>query len=356
MNKNKLIIFPTNKQLEYICEKKPSYNIYIISHDNINMNQMGVIQLNEQTIKTLGTDVDVLCCHEEGLYWINTFGNKDWNYQFSPKLFELLEKDKFKDYLSAHNILNAKYSKGIENIDKYPIISKPIIGFGSIGVKKINNQTEFNKQLNAYNQIQMLSRIKPYKEKYFSSIENIFIFEEFIAGTFYRTPFIVYDNTIKYVFPIKGITTTFRENSDFHWTDFEYGESERRIASDICITLENLLNVFELKSGVYVAEFIVSKDNNIYLLELSPRQTSERIAKIIELSTGIDLEKIAIDIFFHEATINISCERHIRMKITRSSSIMEDIDYKIIEIQKEQSVYGDNIITVYSERKKEYES
>lgn len=355
MSKNKLIIFPTRKQLDYICEKELNYNIYIISHDNLSTNKKGIVILNEHTVKELGEEVDVLCCHEESIYWSNVFGNRKWNYQFSTQMFDLLEKDKFKDYLSEHGILNAMYKKRVEDINRYPIIAKPIIGFGSIGVKKVNNEIEYKQQLSDYNLKKMISRINPYKEKYFTSVDNVFIFEEFISGTFYRTPFIVYENNIKHIFPTKGNETTYRENSDFHWTDFEYGESERAIALDMFAVLKQLLILFGLKNGVYVAEFIVSKNNEIYLLELSPRQTSERIAKLIQLSTGVDLEKIAIDIFLDNATITTSCERFIRMQIKRSCPIMEDKNYKLIEVHEEKSVYGDNIIIIYSERMTKYE-
>lgn len=360
MNRKKLIIFPEKKQVEYICSMSWKNTVYIILNYDIEVPSKtevnNCIILREcdslvEKISEIGMDVDVLCCHEEGLYWLNRFGNSKWNYQFSVKMFDLLTKNKFKDYLFQYDILNAEYYENVDEIRKYPVIMKPIIGFGSIGVKLLNDFSELQKELELPNKESIYQKIKPYQDKYFAGIENSFIFEKYISGYFYRTPFVILENEVAYVFPVRGNNTTYKEVSDFHWTDFEYGVNEKKVAKEISILLRKLMNVFNLKDGVYVAEFIITDNGDIYLLELSPRQTSGRIAKIIKLATGIDLERIAIDIFADSVNIMQFDNRNIRMRIERNDNILAESNYEIIEVKQEKSVYGDIIKTIYYERK-----
>ena len=362
MSRKKLIIFPTKKQLDYINNFSIEYELYIILHnfecERVRTKKYIIISevyFTEAIENELGTEVDVLCCHEESLYWLKKFGNKKWNYQFSTVLLDLLTKDKFKDYLFKYKILNSKYSKDINGIIMYPIIIKPIIGFGSIGVKKVNNYFELKKYEDTYNKEKLCSKIKPYQEKYFDKTDNIFIYEEYINGFFYRTPFVVLKNEIKFIFPIKGKSVTYRKNSDFHWTDFEYGNDEKKIVPLIYNVLKKLLDIFELKNGVYVAEFIISTNEDVYLLEMSPRQTSSRISKLIELATGLDLEKMAIEIFLSSSQVIKLDNCNIRMRIERDKTSFNDNKYKIVEVQEEISVYGDKIMVIYYERKCENE-
>lgn len=354
MNK-KLIIFPTKKQLEYLVKKNSTDNFYVIVRDKDAVDESNIIRVINGEEKLLGNNVDVLCCHEEGMYWLRTHGNANWNNIFLPNMVNLVTKKSFKECLIKNGIKSASFCEDEAQIQEYPIIAKPIVGFGSIGVKRIDSENELKLYLSETSMEEMQSRIKPYKDKYFQDMENTIIFEEFIPGDFYRTPFVVYDNEIRYIFPVKGNKTTYRRNSDFHWTDFEYGVNERNIASYLKGILENLKDLFKLQSGVYVAEFIVNEDNEVYLLEFSPRQTSDRIARIIQLASGIDLEQLAIDLFLGEKIQEISLNRTIRMQILRSEDTKVEGNYLFIEKKEEGSVYGDRITTMYTEKVQIYE-
>lgn len=324
-------------------------------HDKDAVEQDNIRCIMDGEEKTLGNDIDVLCCHEEGMYWLRTHGILKWNNLFLPDMVNLVTKKSFKDYIIENCIKTANYCENAEYIQEYPMIAKPIIGFGSIGVKRIENEEDLRSYLSQTSLEEMQARIKPYKDRYFEDIENSVIFEEFIPGDFYRTPFVVYGNEIKYVFPVKGKKTTYRKNSDYHWTDFEYGDAERKMVPYLNDTLKRLMNLFELQNGVYVAEFIVSKDNEVYLLEFSPRQTSDRIARIIQLASGIDLEKLAIDLFLGCNLPEMLSKRTIRMQILRSQDVRPETNYVFIEKKEEGSVYGDKITTMYTEKVQTHE-
>lgn len=354
MNK-KLIIFPTKKQLKYLESKSSIDDFYVLVRDNDVVEQENIRCIIDSDKNILENDMDVLCCHEEGMYWLRIHGRSKWNNIFAPDMVNLVNKKSFKDYLIKNDIRTANYCENTEHIQGYPIVVKPIIGFGSIGVKRIENKEDLKSYLAKKTLEDMYARIKPYKDRYFEDIENSVIFEEFISGDFYRTPFVVYDNEIKYVFPVKGIKTTYRKNSDYHWTDFEYGDNERKMVPYLNDSLQRLLTLFELQNGVYVAEFIISEEKEAYLLEFSPRQTSERIARIIQLASGIDLEKLAIDLFLGYNLPEISLHRTIRMQILRSQDVSLETNYLFIEKKEEGSVYGDKIMIMYTEKVPVYE-
>ena len=301
--------------------------------------------------ESLGADADVLCCHEEGLYWLKKFGNMYWNYQFSPEIFGLLTKNAFKNHLLKNNIPNADYCDKISDVKSFPIIVKPIIGFGSIGVKMINNLSELENYLNIYGKEIINAKIKKYNDKYFDTIENFYIFEKYISGHFYRTPFVVLKNKVEYIFPVAGKETTPIKDTDFHWTDFEYGSSEREIAVTLQPILNKLLKLFNLKSGVYVSEFIISDQGEAYLLELSPRQTSSRIARLIKLSAGLDMEKFAVDIFLSDIDKKPLTNNNVRMRIERNGSRLDEKIYSSVDSMEEKNVYDDIIQTVYYEKR-----
>lgn len=347
---DKLLVFPTIEQLHYLSKIKSDAKIYFVPRFETDIAQATVPAVTAAAAAALGESVDVLCCHEEGMYWIRNFGNPKWKYSFSAKMLELLTKDRFKDHISAHGIRNAHYVEKISDIPHYPVVIKPIIGFGSIGIKLAEDESACREQLDMVNQAELTKGIAPYKNKYFKNIRNRFIFEEYIDGVFYRTPFVVAQKRLQYVFPVRGSKTTPRTSSDFHWTEFEYGDCERKTAAKLRAELEKLAVLFDLTDGVFVAEFLVTDNGEIYLLELSPRQTSSRIAKLIELAEGIRLEELAVDLFLHQPLKKCTCKKSIRMQILRGDEYVPDNGYRIVQTQREKSVYGDAILTVYCER------
>lgn len=215
-----LLIFPTRNQLEYIKKQYPNYSVNVVTHNSEWAIEEGYKVITDD-IDLVDENVDVLCCHEEGMYWLKSYRMNSWNLQYSDMIFDLLAKDKFKLFLNDNDVKNARFWYEENNTMNYPIIMKPVIGFGSIAVKKIVNHAELEKGLTKWNQEELLKMINPYKDKYFSELENYFILEEYINGGFYRTPFVMINGKIVCMFPIKGIATSFRDNSDFHWTEFE---------------------------------------------------------------------------------------------------------------------------------------
>lgn len=357
MNKTLLFIFPTKRQLDYI-ESLDEYNchIYVVLKNNMyrdvncNNKQITVLKESDEKEKIPTVNVHVFCGNEEALYWLKQKRNVNWTYPFSPYIFQLLSKYDFKKFLTENHIRTAQYCKNANYFKTYPIVAKPTIGFGSIGVKYLNSSQALKQYLQDYEKHVLNSNIKKYKEMYFSDEENFCFFEEYIKGNFYRTPFITIDNEIKYIFPIHGKHITLQENSDFHWTEFEYGDNEIDIAVKFKPLLQSLISVLNLQSGVFVAEFMITESGEIMILEMSPRQTSSRIARIVQLSSGLDLEKAAIDIFLNRKDITVEEHKSIGLRLINSQEkFTPSENCYVIETWEDKNVYGDCIKSIFYE-------
>lgn len=354
MKENILLIFPTKKQLNYFRRYYSECVYYVVSHDKIENDEIFIYILDNDNFN-IPDNVKVFCCHEEGIYWLKCNIKKSWELQFSFKLFSVILKDDFKKYLSSIGIKNSLFWYNKNQITQYPVVIKPIIGFGSIGVKIINNEMELGRVVHNENLKSLLTSITPYKNKYFLREKNGFIFEQYISGDFFRVPFVLKDGNVKYIFPIKGNETTYRNNSDFHWTEFELGPISKLVYDSMKDLLTKLTRELKMTAGVFIAEFLVDEQDDVFLLEMSPRQPSSRICKMIEYYSGIDLELLAIDLFFSIDNIPLSlCEnkRNIIMRIFRGE-IKIHKDCELLQKADEVSVYGDRITTVYCERREE---
>lgn len=353
-----LLIFPTENQLDYIQSlNEYGSNIYVISKNsnygnvNQNNNKITIFQESDNIDTISNLNVYALCCNEEALYWARKRGDSKWIYPFSSEIFELLTKYSMKKFLTKKYIRVAQYSKNQTFFKEYPIIAKPTIGFASIGVKFIKNRCDLMKYLQDYKKSIQTSNIAKYKDMYFPDEDNFCFFEEYIEGKFYRTPFIVIDNEAKYIFPIQGKKITSQPNSDFHWTEFEYGKNEMSAVAKIEPVLHRLISIFQLKNGVFVAEFLITDSGEVVLLELSPRQTSSRIAKMIYYSTGLDLEKTAIDIFLGRQDVVIETSINVKLSIlTNNKRFNPPANYSLVDTWEDSNLYGEYTKSFFMKR------
>lgn len=360
MEKEALIVFPTTRQISYLSTMSlNNLKIYIVLQNPYNYSKIHykdivfVEKENSEVIKVLkNKKLKVLCCHEEAIYWIRINKSNNWILQFNELYFSLLEKHNFKKFLQSKNIFLAKYTLDINDIANYPIIAKPTIGFGSIGVHLLTNKSMCEKYTENFNQMINNSGIYKYQKKYFPDKTNTFMFETQIEGNFYRTPFIIQSGICKYVFPVKGVSKSRKKVSDYNWVEFEYSLSQTYNKVQMESIINILIKDFSLADGVYVAEFIENKNNELYLLEFSPRQTSERIAHIIFLATGIDIELEAISIFLQNKPVHdIQKNKQIRLRIEKSNNQFKPLKkYILIENNYESSVYNEKIACKYYEK------
>lgn len=355
-----LIIFPSDHQLEYLIGKSfKDKNLYIVLQ-NTCQNRLkickGIVfvnKTNEEVIADLKTkDLSVLCCHEEAVYWLLNHDSPSWRLQFNRKYMELLNKISLKSYLNVSGIPNARFTTSISEIIQYPVIAKPSIGFGSIGVRTISTPDEAEKYVREFKTMIQDSPIAPYQNQYFRNNLNRPMFEEKLEGAFFRVPIIVAKGKCEAIFPIQGITKCVKRNSEYHWEEFELNHlTENERARRINNIVNQLISSFELNNGVYVAEFIEKQNGNVFLLEFSPRKSSERINKIIQLATGVDLEIEALCFFLQCDRVirGFEAQRTVRLRLENETSPLPDLPsiYRQVEEIDDCSLYDKKIHQKY---------
>lgn len=140
----KIIVFPSESQALKIIENIISGDeIVIISRKQIRKEHKNVLFIkpeDEEVIKELKTrKARLLCCHEEGIYWLRVNYSHLWEIGFKADYMNILTKRKFKEFLLDNNFITAETRK----LDTdYPVIVKPDIGFGSVGIKLLNTPDE----------------------------------------------------------------------------------------------------------------------------------------------------------------------------------------------------------------------
>lgn len=350
-----LIIFPTNRQIEYLIKIEYHQKIFILLQDQLNfkyLNDKHLVFLCKDDFEQIQylykKELTVLCCHEEAVYWLKENLSIYWHYNFSKEYFEILDKINFKRFLIKNDILCADYTLDINMVNHYPLIAKPSIGFGSIGVMNIKNRSDAKNYINNFDTMIQNSAIYKYQKKYFPNIKNQFLFEEKINGNFYRTSVIVKNGVCVNLFPVYGISPINKKYSDFHWEEFELDLNDKNINKfEMKNIVNKLIGILRLGDGVFIIEFIQNSNNEILLLEFSPRQTSERISKLIYLATGIDIELYAINAFLKNESIDKDLHETqiVRLRLENQKNQLNDIPkgYYLLNSENDTSLYDNNI-------------
>ena len=357
MNKKCLVIFPTQLQVKIWQRYVHAYGltVYILLSHQVEIDSQSNLHfITEEDVVSLSrTRLKVFCCSEAAIYWLKNHMSIFWQLQFMPEYLQMLNKIEFKQYAINKKLPVLPFWLKSNELNEFPVIGKPSFGFASSGVSYLKDAIKAEEYERNFNDVIKESPIEKYRRIYFSDYENKCIFEPYIDGDFYRTPFVIDTCGNIITFPLRGIKRHDTSSKGFHWTDF--------ICEDNCLELHALFNkiltqvenVFHLLPGVYIAEFIVRKDK-IYLVEFSPRLISDRLAWIVKAATGVDLEDLASALFIHSALgikingiqkkFDIPERRVVRLQIIDSSSQIKSLDgFKLLETKQETNAYGKKV-------------
>ncbi len=200
------------------------------------------------------------------------------------------EKDLFRSFLREHG-LNAPRAKGYTNykdaymeIDQFqfPLMIKPVDSSGSKGVIKIYNKEELKLAV---------------EEALSYSRGKRFIVEEFIEKKGYQVSgdgfsvdgklvFTSYGNEL---YSSAGGTREYVALGEF-WPSLLSPEMKNKVDGEI----QKLITALGMKTCAYNIEVIVDKEDNVYILELGPRNGGSYIPQLIQYATGVDLVKYTI--------------------------------------------------------------
>ncbi len=201
----------------------------------------------------------------------------------------LTEKDLFRDFLAENGFCTPKacgyltYEQAAADIDnyKFPVMVKPVDSSGSKGVVKVYDKLGLK---DAVEEALMYSRGKR------------FIVEEFIVKKGYQVSGDGFSVDGKLVFTSYGNelysgkgTREYVALGEF-WPSMMTKEQKNKVDAE----LQRLITALGMKTSAYNIEVILDKDDNVYILELGPRNGGSYIPQLIEYATGVNLVDYAL--------------------------------------------------------------
>ena len=200
------------------------------------------------------------------------------------------QKDLFRKFLLDNGFNSpkakgyTKYEDALEELREYklPVMVKPVDSSGSKGVVKVHDETELKA---AVDEALSYSRGKR------------FIVEEFIEKKGYQVSgdgfsyngklvFTSYGNEL---YSSAGGTREYVALGEF-WPSLLSDDLKKKIDDE----LQRLITALGMKTCAYNIEVILDKDDNVYVLELGPRNGGSYIPQLIKYATGVDLIKYTI--------------------------------------------------------------
>jgi biotin carboxylase len=210
----------------------------------------------------------------------------------------LSNKDLFRSFLRA-NGFNTPLAKGYSNIDealseigrfKLPVMVKPVDSAGSRGVSIVSNPSSLREKIE-------------YALTF--SLKKRFIIEEYVEmkGQQISGDAISIDGKLKALclgkaFFNKNAKNPFVPFGDIYPYGFKKGLEEK-----IKNELQRLLTKLKMKSSVYNLEIRVDKKDNIYLMEVAPRNGGNYIPKVFEYATSVPMVEIALKLSLGEKVV-----------------------------------------------------
>lgn len=201
----------------------------------------------------------------------------------------LTEKDLFRDFLAEHGFCTPKakgytdYETALSEIDgfKFPIMVKPVDSSGSKGVVKVYSKDELKAAV---------------EEALYYSRSKRFIVEEFIVKKGYQVSGDGFSVDGKLVFTSYGNelysgkgTREYVALGEF-WPTMLTAEQKEKVDAE----LQRLITALGMQTSAYNIEVILDKDDNVYILELGPRNGGSYIPQLIEYATGVNLVDYAL--------------------------------------------------------------
>jgi len=201
----------------------------------------------------------------------------------------LTNKDKYREFLVKHDFCTPK-AKGYSSIHeankdidrfKLPVIIKPVDSSGSKGVSKLINAANLQRQIE-------------YALTY--SRTKRFIIEELVEKKGCQVAGDGFSVDGQLVFRCFGNDHFDRNNINPFVpvaASFPNVMSEQ-IQGKIHAQIQRLLTLLNMKTGAYNFDILIDKDENVYLMEIGPRNGGNYIPQIIKYATGVDLAEFTI--------------------------------------------------------------
>lgn len=252
----------------------------------------------------------------------------------------LTQKDLFRAFLAEHHFHTPlacgydTFEEALADIDRYkfPVMVKPVDSSGSKGVVKIYRKEELK---DAVTEALSYSRRKR------------FVVEEFIVKKGYQVSGDGFSVDGKLVFTSYG-NELYSGNGlreyvalgEF-WPTLLTTELKKKVDDE----LQRLITALGMKTSAYNIEVILDENDDVYILELGPRNGGSYIPQLIQYATGVDLVKYTI-----LASVGDSCS-DLKMAPTTGCfsnyMILSTVSGQFKEIWFDEHFKKNNLLDVY---------
>ena len=205
----------------------------------------------------------------------------------------LCNKDKFRKFLKDHNF-NTPKAKGYNDIEKaikdiendyfkFPIIVKPVDSSGSKGVRvlydidDIKKALEFSLSFSRSKKIIIEEYIEK-KHKYLIGGDIFVINGKIVVWGLLNCH---RDSNVNCLVPIGKSYPLYLENEDI--------ENVKRV-------LQNLVTKLKIDSGAMNVELVIDKNNDVYPIDIGPRNGGNMIPDLLGYIFNIDIVKMTIKV------------------------------------------------------------
>jgi len=176
-------------------------------------------------------------------------------------------------------------------IAKFPVIAKPANGTGGIGIKVLNNDSEYD-------------HFK--KDIHYNDLDSHYIFQEVIEGPTVSVSGRIVNGEciIDCIYDIEVSNLPFRAETGFTWPS----KSSTIVQQDIKHYCRTMCESLDYTNGPFMADFVVQNET-AYLVDFSLRLSTSG-QTIIKYSADCDYNKLIMD--------SISCKSKIRVHMDKA--------------------------------------
>ena len=205
------------------------------------------------------------------------------------KAISLHTKDKFRKVISDLGLPAPSYtvlhsSKDLEKFSdlKYPLLVKPIDSFSGRGMTKVNEITSLQVAID-----------KAFK---MSRNNNWVVLEQFVEGSLHSHSAFIQDLKIETDFFVDEYCTVYPYQVDCS----NHPSLLKDIVKDkVRSAISHLVHEMQITDGLLHTQFI-SQGEEIWIVETMRRSPGDLYGRLIELSTGIDYNKLFVQPYLNE--------------------------------------------------------
>lgn len=252
----------------------------------------------------------------------------------------LTQKDLFRQFLRNHgfkvpNFFGCKsYEEAIEKIGtlRFPVMVKPVDSSGSKGVTKIYSTDQLSQ---AFEEAMAYSRSKRV------------IVEEFIVKQGYQVSGDGFSLDGKMVFTSYGNELYDGKGLREYVALGEFWPSlfPPSTLSRVDTELQKLISALKMKTSAYNIEVIIDIHDDVYILELGPRNGGSYIPQLIQYATGVDLVEYTILAAMGEDCSSI--ERAETVGFWSNYMLLSKVSGKFNSIWMTDEFRDNNLVDVY---------